>query len=236
MRVLVPPGSLTLGGTIELDEEESHHLAVRRAHSDELVELLDGAGGVARGKARLRGRVWIVEVDAVELRPPLAPLTIAVGAGDRDHFGWLVEKAAELGVTTVVPLETERTQAVATRLRDRHVPKLRWAALQAIKQSGSAWAPAIEAPGTLERFLARAAGGARLLADVGGDDPPVRLDEGPAVVLIGPEGGFTNDERSLIDSAGYAAIALGRFTLRFETAAVAAAAAVAIARGRSAHG
>ena len=47
-------------------------------------------------------------------------LTLAVGAGDRERFAWLVEKAVELGVTAIVPLETERTAGVATRLRAAH--------------------------------------------------------------------------------------------------------------------
>ena len=70
-----------------------------------------------------------------------AELTLAVGAGDRDRFAWLVEKAVELGVTAVVPLETERTAGVATRVATtQHLAKLRRQALEAIKQCGAAWA------------------------------------------------------------------------------------------------
>ena len=58
-----------------------------------------------------------MDIESVEQVPPPPPLCLAVGAGDRDRFAWLVEKAAELGATRVVPLETERTAGVANRLR-----------------------------------------------------------------------------------------------------------------------
>lgn len=235
VRVLIPTGGARRGGTVDLDEDESHHLTVRRVQPDEIVVVLDGSGLTGRGRVRLHGRRWSVDIDAVDRRPPLPPVTLAVGAGDRERFAWLVEKAAELGVTTIVPLETERAAAVATRLRERHLPKLRRAALQAIKQSGAAWAPDIEAPENLDAFLARPPAGARLLADAEGAAPPTQLDDGIVVVMIGPEGGFTDGERSRIVGTGAVPTALGPFTLRFETAGVAAAALVAMARRRSAH-
>ena len=107
-------------------------------------------------------RGWEVEIDAARVvgRPPA--LTLAVGAGDRERFEWLVEKATELGVTCIAPVETERTAAVATRVRAQHVEKLRRRALEAVKQCGAAWAPEVREPEPLAAFLARPADGRAL--------------------------------------------------------------------------
>jgi 16S rRNA (uracil1498-N3)-methyltransferase len=157
-------------------------------------------------------------------------LVVAVGAGDRDRFGWLVEKAAELGVTAIVPLETERTQGVATRVRSSHVERLARRALEATKQSGAHWSPAVEHPVAFDEFVRRRQAGVRWLADAAGGSPGDI--PGPATILVGPEGGLTDAERGSALAAGWLPMALGACTLRFETAAIAAAAYVVISRGR----
>jgi 16S rRNA (uracil1498-N3)-methyltransferase len=169
-----------------------------------------------------------------ERRP--AALTLVVGAGDRDRFGWVVEKAAELGVTRLVPLETERTAGVATRLRPAQVKKLQRVALEALKQCGAAWACEVTDPVALGELIGSRVDGARWLADAAGATPPPRLDAEPVTALVGPEGGFTPDEIERLRAAGYRPVALGPFTLRFETAALAVAALVAAARQRGMHG
>lgn len=233
--VLVPRGAAA-GRREHLDDEEQHHLRVRRAADGDEVRLRDGAGLVGTGRLVASARSWLVDVEAVERRAPPAPLTLAIGAGDRERFGWLVEKAVELGVTAVVPVETERTGGVATRLRDSHLVKLRRRALEAIKQCGAAWALEVEAPVTLSEFMARNAAGLRWLADATGSATPPRLDGGPVTVVIGPEGGLSDAERNALAAAGYRPMVLARHTLRFETAALAAAASVATARLRGSDG
>jgi 16S rRNA (uracil1498-N3)-methyltransferase len=148
----------------------------------------------------------------------------------------MAEKAVELGVSTIVPLETARTAGVATRLRNAHREKLRRAVLEATKQCGAAWAPTIEPSLALEEFLARPIQGIGWLADPAGAPPPATLDDTPLTAVIGPEGGFTAEERAALVSAGYRPVALGANTLRFETAALAAAAAAGTARLRGNHG
>ena len=126
--VLVPPGVVTPGGAVGrrelLDDAEQHHLRVRRAHDGERVALRDGAGLVGIGRIAVVGKAWEVEIESAERRARPAALTLAVGAGDRERFGWVVEKAAELGVTRIVPLVTARAENVATRVRDSHVERL----------------------------------------------------------------------------------------------------------------
>jgi 16S rRNA (uracil1498-N3)-methyltransferase len=233
--LLVPPGAAP-GGREAVDETESHHLRVRRAAAGERVALRDGLGLVGTGRLAAAGRDWAVEIETVERRPRPAELTLAVGAGDRDRFAWLVEKAVELGATSVVPLETDRAGSVATRLRDQGLAKLRRQALEAIKQCGAAWALEVEAPQPLAEFIARTEPGLHWLADAAGAAPPPALDGTPVTVVVGPEGGFTEPERGALLSAGYRPLALAPHTLRFETAALAAAAVVTTARLRGAHG
>ena len=148
----------------------------------------------------------------------------------------MAEKAVELGVTRIVPLETERTAGVSSRLKPAHIEKLARVALEATKQCGAAWAPEVEPPAALAEFLARPRQGAGWLADSSGDATPATLDDTPLTVVVGPEGGFSPEERADILAAGYRAMALGSHILRFETAALAAAAVASTARLRSTHG
>jgi 16S rRNA (uracil1498-N3)-methyltransferase len=236
MRVVIRRGSGAAGQRGSLDENEMHHLRVRRAKDGEAVEILDGAGLRGTGRLLQDGKLWSVEFESVEREAPPAGLTLAIAAGDRERFAWLVEKAAELGVTRIVPLETAHTADVATRLKPAHLEKLRRGALEAIKQSGAAWATQVEELVSLEEFTRRTVEGAGWLADIGGVAPPAQLDRGPVSVMIGPEGGLTEAERMALTAVGFRPVALGRHTLRFETAALAAAAAVAQARMRGQHG
>lgn len=231
--ILVPPGAAA-GDTVELDPDEAHHLRVRRA-DDATAGLRDGVGLIGEGVLARDGRRMLVRVSRVERVPPPAPLVVAVGAGDRERFALLAEKAAELGVTRIVPLETERARSVAGRVRAESLERIRRRALEAIKQCGSAWAPEIAEPISLEEFLAQAPEGEHWLADADGTPPPVGIAPAGAVaVVVGPEGGLTPAERGFATKAGYVPVTLSAHTLRFETAAIAAAVAANLARRRGA--
>jgi 16S rRNA (uracil1498-N3)-methyltransferase len=239
MRVLIQAGGAgapwTAGQRVSLDESEAHHLRVRRAREHEGVEVLDGAGLVGTGRLVRVGSDWVVDIETAERQTRRPELTLAVAAGDRERFSWMAEKAVELGVTAIVPLETERTAGVATRLRAAHVAKLRRTILEATKQCGAAWAPTVESPVPLSDFAGRHIPGRGWLADLSGPPPPAALDGTPLSVVIGPEGGFTSEERNALVKAGYQPRVLGSNTLRFETAALAAAAVAATARMRGEH-
>lgn len=236
MRVLVQKGSGIAGQRVSLDENEIHHLRVRRARDRESVEVLDGAGVIGSGRLIRTGSQWLVEVRTAERRERPPETTLAVAAGDRERFSWMVEKSVELGVTRIIPLETARSAAVATRLKDVHLRRLRRLALESIKQCGSAWAPAVEEPVPLADFVRRDTAGLLWLADPEGTSAPTALNQSPLTIVIGPEGGLTESEHGALAGAGYQPIALGSHTLRFETAALAAAAAATQARMRGQHG
>ncbi|MGH7703053.1 MAG: RsmE family RNA methyltransferase [Gemmatimonadales bacterium] len=233
--VLAAPGSLVAGASVVLEPAEAHHLRVRRAASGEEIRLLDGQGALAQGRLRL-GNEAVVEVETVHRMARPASLTLAVGAGDRDRFLWLAEKAAELGVTDLLPLETERTAGVATRLRGDRLERLRNRAREALKQCQTAWAPMVHEPMAITEFVTVPRPGQRWLASAGGEPPPPALDSSPVTVAIGPEGGFTAAETALLEGAGYHPVGLGNGVLRFETAALAAAAIVGSARQRGVRG
>jgi 16S rRNA (uracil1498-N3)-methyltransferase len=215
-----------------LDVHEAHHLKVRRAKEGERVEILDGVGLWGSGNLVKAGQEWMVDINAVEVHEPPPALTLGVAAGDRDRFSWMVEKSVELGVTRIVPLESERTAGVTTRLKDTHIARLQRSAIESIKQCGASWAPAVENPVALSSFVKQPQSGRRWLAHQSGAPAPALLDQSPVTVIVGPEGGLTQKELEMATSADFHPISLGVHTLRFETAALAAAAAITQARMR----
>jgi 16S rRNA (uracil1498-N3)-methyltransferase len=235
-------GAAAAGDTIELDAEELHHLRVRRA-AETRVHVRNGAGLVGEGLLFASGHRMLLAVELAHSVDAPPPLVLAVGAGDRERFGLLVEKSAELGVTRVVPLTTARAKSVAGRVRDDQLRRLRRRALETLKQSGAAWAPHVADAVSLEWFLqeqndqaTEEAPGVRWLADADGAAPPPALPaSGSATVLIGPEGGFTPQERSAALASGYLPVGFGSHVLRFETAAMAAAVTINVARRRGAE-
>lgn len=230
--VLLPTGGLAAHRTLPVSPEELRHLRVRRAEDGEAVRVCDGRGAVAEGRIEFVGKSAVVRLGAIEHVPPPVALVLAVGAGDRERFGWLVEKAAELGVTEIIPLETERARHVSTRLRIGHVEGLARRAREALKQCDGAWAPVIRAPMSFETFLAGDQPGQRWVADRAGVWPREVAADAAVTVAVGSEGGFVEDEREGLVAAGYRPVRLGAGVLRFETAALVAAALVSMQRRR----
>ena len=218
--LVVEPGTLRPGAEITLPPGETRHLKVRRGRDGETVRLVDGQGTVADAGLLDADRAMVRAVRQVA-RPE--PLMLAVGAGDKERWGWLAEKAAELGVTDLIPLETERTAGVANRLRIEHLDRLRRKATESIKQSGAAWAPAVHDHVSVAELCARPFDGQRWLADQAGGPPGVVPSGSAVLVAVGPEGGFTEEERRRMLGAGWVPVRLGPHILRFETAALAAA-------------
>jgi 16S rRNA (uracil1498-N3)-methyltransferase len=230
--VLIPPGSAADGGSVLLDDDEQHHLKVRRVPAGSGVAFTDGAGVRGTGHLVAQGRAFALAIGSLEqVRAPV-PIVLGVGAGDRERFGWLVEKATELGVTEIVPLETERTRGVATGLRPEQLDKLRRRAREVLKQCGGAWVPQLRDPQPLESFLQRHGTGPRWILDAAGGAAPALDVALPAPALVGPEGGLSDAERTAALALGFTPVLAGPLTLRFETAAIAAAALIQALRHR----
>lgn len=228
--VLVEPGIIKVGALLTLDSAEVHHLEVRRATSGDRVRLLDGRGTVGLGTVSLGRKEARVEVLEAERITASAPLILGVGAGDRERFGWLVEKCAELGVSEIVPLITQRSANVSNRVRAEHVEKLGRRGLEAIKQSGNPHAPLVREPLELGQFARQTTADIKLVAEQGSGTIGVLDRETAVTCAIGPEGGWTPEEMATLTRLGFQAVGLGDFTLRYETAAVAIVIQVHIGR------
>lgn len=224
-------GPFQAGGVVILEPDEAHHLKVRRVESGATVRLVDGRGGVATARVAPDGEHVAARVVATASVSAPPASEIWVGAGDRDRFLDLVEKATELGATRILPLVTDRSQTVATRFQAVHLEKAVRRACEALKQCGGTWMPVVQAPLTLAEALRAPAGAAkRFVADIGGPPlPPVREADG-VQWAVGPEGGWTDADLAALHAAGFSAVGLGRATLRFDTAALAALAVIAQAR------
>lgn len=234
MTITADPGSVAAGRPVWVNVADEHHLGVCRAEEGDQIRVLDGAGTIGWGPLSWRDKpsIAIERVERVE-QPP--PVLLAAGAGDRDRFLDLVEKAVELGATRIVPIETLRSQSVSSRVRSKHLEKLVQRAQQAMKQSGNPWLPRISAPMPLDALLAEELPPVRWLADTAGHVPD-RLGpvEGLAVA-VGPEGGFAWPEQDQLLQAGFAPVTLGPYVLRFETAALAALTLACHLRTRTHH-
>ena len=237
-RFYAEPGAfLHAPGQVTLSEEESRHLRdVLRLRAGDEAQVFDGEGhefacvvaeaGGRKGAARLEVR------GAVEPPSPESPLglKLAVALLKGEKFDLVVQKATELGAARVVPVETKRADV---RLRDerdasKRVERWRRLALEAAKQSGRALVPAVEAPATFARFVETAppAHEARVLFAEGGGAPLDSLvttkGERPTSVaaLVGPEGGWEDEEIELARAHGWHVVTLGGRILRAETAAI----------------
>ena len=230
--VLVSPGALIAGATIDLDESEAHHLRVRRATADSAVRLFDGEGRSADGTLRIAGNAVSVSVGVVHRTAQPATLVLAVGAGDKDRFLAMAERCTELGVTHLVPLRTERTQAVDTRFRDASLDKARRRAREACKQCENPWATVIENSCSIAELGVRHVGVHWHVGAVDGARcPPLGIEQ-PVGWIVGPEGGLTDGELTLaVGDLSAIPVSFGPSILRFDTAAVAAAAITLDRRG-----
>ena len=212
------------GVAVELDAKQANYLGnVLRLGVGEEVLLFDGASGewLARIAEAGKKRMTLTVVRRTREAETIPDVWLAFAPVKRAQTDWLVEKATELGAARLMPVMTERTVAERVRLE-----RLEAIAIEAAEQCGRTRLPEIEEPVTLSRFLAaRDASRALYFADEARDGTSAAdgFRAGPAVILIGPEGGFTDGERQAIRSAENSiAISLGQRILRAETAALAA--------------
>ena len=215
------------GGMAELRGEDARHLArVLRAEAGQRYEISDGKVAYLAEIAEARGPRVVFRV-IEPLDTPATPLHITLCAAliKFDRFEWIVEKATELGVERILPVEAERSGKgllEASRKRSE-----RWAriAREASQQSRRLRAPEIAPAVRFEQCLAEQADYRYFLEETAA--PPLLrvLRMSPAcraALLTGPEGGWTDAERQLAAAAGWQPVSLGPQVLRAETAAVAA--------------
>lgn len=221
--LLAPAGWDGRAGAVELDPAEGRHAAVvLRCRPGQPVILVDGLGhrATARVTSIRKTRVQL-EVEAVT-RTPRVPsgLTLALGILHTQAMDWAVQKAVELDVDRFMPVVTARSQGSLDRSRGR-VEHWTRVAEQALKQCHRLWRMDVSQPIGFEDAIAC---GPWAFGDPDGRPPREISAEASRGLLIGPEGGLSEDEIGMLTEAGWPAVALGRHVLRAETAAVVGAA------------
>ncbi len=231
-------GKLPVGGEIDLPTGIVRHLVqvLRMGEGQEIV-LFNGQDGIdyravltEAGKRRARAR--ILSAGNPESLPKLQ-IHLALGISRGERMDLAIQKAVELGVSSIAPLVTERTQRKLTP--DRLEKKLHhWSKviISACEQSGRRRLPALHAPQDFRGWLKNPLPRTLLL------DPEARQclremsrPEQHLGLLIGPEGGFSEREKILAKKAGCAGVRLGPRILRTETAPMAAIAAIQVLWG-----
>jgi len=217
---------LSKDARVELDGGQANYLGnVMRLGAGAEVLVFDGETGewLARiaetGKKRMS-----LSIERKTREPETIPdVWLTFAPVKRPQTDWLVEKATELGAARLQPVITQRTIAERVKLE-----RLNAIAIEAAEQCGRTRLPAIAAPLPLKQLLSQRDPERRLyFADEAGGEAALQAFEpGPALILTGPEGGFTDNERSLIRAAANTVpVSLGSRILRAETAALAALAA-----------
>ena len=232
---LVPTlAGVGVGAEVVVEGDEAHHaVAVRRLRVGEHVVLTDGAGVAVRAVVASTGkRVFAVIVEEVTRHERVEPEMVVVQAipkGDRGELA--VEVLTEIGVARVVPWAAGRSIAVWKGERAaKSLARWRATAREAAKQARRSWFPEVAEPATtleVEALLADAD-----LAVVLHEEATTALASlevpvtGTVVVVVGPEGGLTDEEVAAFAAAGAVSVRLGAEVLRTSTAGLAAVAAL----------
>lgn len=224
----------TAASRVWLEGAEHHHLArVARIKAGEEIWIFDREG------KRYLAEVEIIERDRTRLRllgPAEAPgagvaITLGQALIKTANMDLVVLKAAELGVKAIVPLITARSFHGLPGDGGKKIERWRKIALEAAKQSRRSAVTSIEPITPVEVFVGRGFDARRLYLSEGGGRPLGEILTGPgkaiagpptAVLLTGPEGGWTEAEEPMLADAGFEAVSLGRTVLRAETATIVA--------------
>ena len=212
-------------GAAEISGDEARHLArVLRVEAGQRYEISDNS------------RAWLAEVTEVrkdwvrfsmleELAAAIerTPIVLVAALIKFDRFEWIVEKATELGVSRIVPVESERSENGLLAAAQKRVERWRRIARESSQQSRRDRLPEIDEPRKL-RGLELAGRKFRLEEQGGNLLREAAPGCGQVAVLVGPEGGWTDGERERLDASGWSRASLGPMILRAETAAIAAVA------------
>jgi 16S rRNA (uracil1498-N3)-methyltransferase len=245
-RFYAPPEVFSPDGrSAQLSAEETRHLRnVLRLHSGDEIFLFDGAGKEFQGRVQAVVRdstevSVITEVDPAQPESSLN-LTLAIALLKGEKFDLVIQKATELGVTRIIPVMTSRADVRIKSDADTERKILRWAriALEATKQCGRARLMKIERPAGFSDLVrggdtenSSAAAEASAVRAMFAERQGASLAEAPSdvknvIALVGPEGGWADDEIEQARAADWKIVTLGGRILRAETAAIVIAALI----------
>lgn len=210
---------LTAGARVDLDETERAHVRARRINAGDEVEVLDGRGLVGLGTLRDdRNTVALLDVTRGRCEPAHA-VTVLLAMSEPARVEWALEKGTECGAAAFVLYPAARSQPAAMKALATRRDRLRKVVAEAVKQCGRSVVPSLN----LFPSLGAALDGRRdalLVASPAGENPPTFATRDTALV-IGPEGGLTEEEERDLVRRGALAVSLGPRLLRLETAVVA---------------
>ncbi len=213
---------------VPLLEEDTmrHMMQVLRMQKGDALKLTNGKGLVAEALiTEASKKNCAVSIKSIEEFPPTErQIMIAISPlKNASRFEWFLEKAAEIGISAVVPLLCNRTER-------QFVKKDRWTGIliSAMLQSQQAWVTELWEPVTFSNFSTSHHAASNFIAHcMEGEKKPLQQlvgsTEGSSCILIGPEGDFTAEELALALQKEYQPVSLGPTRLRTETAALTAA-------------
>jgi 16S rRNA (uracil1498-N3)-methyltransferase len=218
----------------ELTGPDAEHLVrVLRVEPGQRFEVSDNKNVyLAEVETARKSVVQFRIVEPIAVKPSQVQLTLIAALFKFDHFEWMIEKITELGVSTIQPVEATRTERGLTQAAVKRSSRWERIALESSQQSRRDHLPRIEPTIRFTRSLTTAAD-LRLLLDESPDAPPILRCLGEdhptnvhVALLLGPEGGWTDEERKEALDAGWRSCSLCPTVLRAETAAMAALAIV----------
>jgi 16S rRNA (uracil1498-N3)-methyltransferase len=223
-------------GHAEISGDEAKHLMrVLRVEVGQRYEISDNQSVyLAEIETARKEQVTFRTLEKLPVIDPPLRMILCAALIKFDHFEWMIEKATELGVAEIVPVVTVRTERGLDKAAHKRLERWRRIGVEASQQSRRAHLPEIAGPTSWSDALATD-GKYRYALDENESRPlltmfpTVRCAADTVALLIGPEGGWTDEERAGFIAAGWAAASLGPSILRAETAALAALAVVSAA-------
>ena len=221
-------------GHAEISGEDARHLTrVLRVEAGQRYEISDNRN-VYLAEIETARKEHVIFRTIEKLAAEEAPLDVILCAAivKFDRFEWMIEKATELGAARIIPVIAVRTEKGLDKAAHKRLERWRRIGMEASQQSRRAHLPEVSEPMSLTEALAISATHRYALDENPAAPPlaaalPPRRNPGDSVaLLIGPEGGWTEEEREEFASAGWQPVSLGPLILRAETAAIAALAVI----------
>ncbi|HVS87164.1 MAG TPA: RsmE family RNA methyltransferase [Candidatus Acidoferrum sp.] len=221
-----------------LEGDAAHHLGrVLRAQAGQLYELSDGEKvWLGRIEKVGRDRVEFALVEELPAYQSAADVTLLLAVVKFDAFEWAIEKATELGVSTIVPLAAARSEKALLGAAEKRAERWKKILAEASQQSRRLRLPFLGALARPEPAFSLAGDGLKLILSERPDAPTMRevlagQKTAKAAIAIGPEGGWTDKELEAAQQSGFKQVSLGKLILRTETAMIAALASLNYAFG-----
>jgi len=194
-------------------KEESRHINVMRLRDGDYIEVMDGKGIIAKAKIYITPKPYIEILEKMKFPPP-PEIWAGIPILKPKRASFLIEKLGELGIKGIFPLKTKFTQGY----RYNNV-KNRWKniLISAIKQSGNPYIPDIKTAKDIKEILNMDFDTIIFAEKTGERDLHF---SGKSLFIVGPEGGFSEKEKTSLLKSGAVPVNLGKYTLRAETAGI----------------